>query len=394
MEAEQQLYELYQDKLKRTSTDFVRYLYREINWDSQLIVIVGARGVGKTTMLMQRIKLSHKQDKSLYISADNTYFSTHTLFDTASSFYKNGGEILYVDEAHKYADWAREVKMMYDYLPELKVVVTGSSILEIIKGTDADLSRRAITYSLEGMSFREYLNFRLGLDVQPFSIDEIISGKATLPEQVNHPLMYFKEYLSRGYYPFFNQDDYLTRLENVVNQTLEVDIPSFARMNISTARKLKKLLYVISSSVPFKPNYTEIGRAISADRSTVADYMVYMEKSKLIQLLPPVSGGMSMVEKVEKVYLGDTNLIYALSGGTPEIGNVRETFFLSAMSSRNKVTASQVSDFVIDGHTFEVGGKSKTQRQIKNVEDAFVVKDDIEFAHLNILPLWSFGLNY
>ena len=175
---------------------------------------------------------------------------------------------------------------------------------------------------------------------------------------------------------------------------MEVDIPAYAKMNISTARKLKKLLYVISMSVPFKPNYTEIGRAISADRSTVADYMVYMDKSGLVRLLNMSSGGMSLVEKVEKVYLGNTNFIYALSDGAPEIGNVRETFFLSALSPRNKVMASPVSDFLIDGHTFEVGGKSKTRKQITDIEDAFVVKDDIEYAYMNILPLWTFGMNY
>ncbi len=390
----EQLFELYYDKLKRTTTDFVRYLHSEINWSSSLIVIVGARGVGKTTMMMQHIKLTDARDKSLYVSADNTYFSAHTLFDTASAFHKNGGEFFYVDEAHKYADWAREVKMMYDYLPDLKVVVSGSSILEIVKGADADLSRRAIPHTLEGLSFREYLNFRLGLAIRPFSLDEIISGKAVLSEQVSHPLMYFKEYLSNGYFPFFSLDDYMTRLENVINRTMEVDIPSYAKMNISTARKLKKLLYVISMSVPFKPNYTEIGRTISADRSTVADYMTYLEKSGLLRLLNVSSGGMSLVEKVEKVYLGNTNFIYALSDGSPEIGNVRETFFLSSLSLRNKVLASPVSDFLIDGRTFEVGGKSKTRKQITDVKDAYVVKDDIEYAYMNILPLWSFGLNY
>lgn len=390
----EQLFELYYDKLRRTTVDFVRYLHSEINWNSRLVVIVGARGVGKTTMMMQHIKLTNSRDKSLYISADNTYFSTNSLFSAASAFYKNGGEVLYIDEAHKYRDWAGEVKMMYDYLPDLRVIVSGSSILDIIRGTDADLSRRAIPYTLEGLSFREYLNFRLGLEIKPFSLDEIISGKAVLPEAVSHPLKYFKDYLSHGYFPFFNQDDYLTRLENVIGQTMEVDIPSSARMNISTAHKLKKLLYVISTSVPFKPNFSEIGRAISADRSTVADYMVYMEKAKLIRLLNMASGGMSLVEKVEKVYLGNTNLIYALSDGAPEVGNVRETFFLSAMSLRNKVMASPVSDFLIGGHTFEVGGKSKTRKQIADISDAFVVKDDIEYAYMNTLPLWSFGLNY
>ncbi len=390
----EQLFEMYHDKLRRTGLDFVRYLHDEINWNTQLMVITGARGVGKTTMVLQHIKLTDARDKSLYVSADHTYFSNHSLYDTASAFHKDGGEILYIDEVHKYEGWTREVKMMYDYLPGLKVVVTGSSILEIVRGTDADLSRRAIPYTLEGLSFREYLNFRFNLGIRPYSLAEIIAGKVELPSEVKYPLACFKDYLVNGYFPFFNQDDYRVRLENTVNQTMEIDIPAFARMNISTAVKLKKLLYVISRSVPFKPNYSEIGRAISADRSTVADYMTYMAKARLVRLLNTCSDGMALVEKVEKVYLGNTNLIYALAENAPETGNVRETFFLSALTLRNKVTASPVSDFLIDGHTFEVGGKGKTGKQIKEVEDAFVVKDDIEYAYRNTLPLWSFGMNY
>ncbi len=390
----EQLFELYRDKLRRTDLGFVRYLHDEINWNTQLMVIVGARGVGKTTMLLQHIRLTEAGDKSLYISADHTYFSSHSLYDTASAFHKGGGEILYIDEIHKYEGWSREVKMMYDYLPDLRVVVTGSSILEIIRGADADLSRRAIPYTLEGLSFREYLNFRFKLDIRRYSLDEIISGKVELPSEVKYPLACFKDYLSNGYFPFFNQDDYRLRLENVINQTMEIDIPAFAKMNISTVVKLKKLLYVISKSVPFKPNYSEIGRAISVDRSTVADYMTYIEKARLVRLLRTPSEGMAQMEKVEKVYLGNTNFIYALSDGSPETGNVRETFFLSSMLLKNKVTSSPVSDFLIDGYTFEVGGKGKTSKQVKDVNDSFIVKDDIEYAYRNILPLWSFGMNY
>lgn len=388
------LYQLYTDKYNQIKTDFVRYLYSDIDWNSRLIIIVGARGVGKTTMILQHIKLTDAKNESLYIAADSTYFSTNTLFDVASSFSKNGGKVLYIDEVHKYENWSKEVKMMYDYLPYLKIVVTGSSILDIIKGSDADLSRRAIRYTLEGLSFREYLNFSLGLNIRQFSTDEIITGKVELPKEVNYPLMHFKEYLNKGYFPFFAEDNYHTRLENIINMTLEVDIPTYAKMNISTARKLKRLLYVISRSVPFKPNFSEIGRAISVDRSSVADYMVYMEKAKLIQQLETGSEGMGAIEKVDKIYLGNTSFIHALADGSPEIGNIRETFFLQAMSVRQKVFSSPVSDFLVEGHTFEVGGKSKKQKQIKDINDAFIVKDDIENSYLNILPLWTFGMNY
>ena len=390
----EKLYELYAKKLKTVSTDFVRYLYDQINWESQLIVIMGARGVGKTTMVLQRILMTDSKKESLYISADNTFFAGNTLYDIATKFAQQGGRVLYIDEVHKYQDWSKEVKMMYDFLPDLKVVITGSSILELLRGTDADLSRRAIRYKLEGLSFREYLNFSLGLNIPAYSLEDILDGKVELPEEVKYPLAHFKEYLSKGYFPFFKQDDYYQRLENVINQTMEVDIPTYARMNVSTARKLKQLLYVISRSVPFKPNFTEIGRAISSDRGTVADHMVYMEKSTLIRQLNFAPDGMDLVQKVDKIYLGNTCFIYALADEHPEIGNIRETFFYCAMCVNHKVTSSPTADFLLKGHTFEVGGKSKKQKQIKNVRDAFVVKDDIENAYMNVIPLWTFGFNY
>ncbi len=390
----EKLYELYAKKLKTVSTDFVRYLYNQINWDSQLIVIMGARGVGKTTMVLQRILLTDAKKESLYVSADNTFFAGNTLYDIATKFAQEGGKVLYIDEVHKYQDWSKEVKMMYDFLPDLKVVITGSSILELIRGTDADLSRRAIRYKLEGLSFREYLNFSLDLNIPTYTLEEILDGKVELPAEVKYPLAHFKEYLTKGYFPFFKQDDYYQRLENVINQTMEVDIPAYAKMNVSTARKLKQLLYVISRSVPFKPNFTEIGRAISSDRGTVADHMVYMEKSTLIRQLNFAPDGMDLVQKVDKIYLGNTCFIYALADENPEIGNIRETFFYCAMCVNHKVTSSPAADFIVKGHTFEVGGKSKKQKQIKNVNDAFVVKDDIENAYMNIIPLWTFGFNY
>ncbi|MGM9757626.1 MAG: ATP-binding protein [Candidatus Cryptobacteroides sp.] len=390
----EQLYELYVKKLKTLSTEFIRYLYQQINWNSQLIVIMGARGVGKTTMLLQRIILSGEKDESLYISADNTYFSGNTLYDVATKFAQSGGKVLYIDEIHKYQGWSKEVKMMYDYLPEVKVVISGSSILELINGTDADLSRRAIRYKLEGLSFREYLNFTLGLHIPAYCLEEILAGKVEIPAEVKYPLAHFKEYLTKGYFPFFKQDDYFQRLENVINQTMEVDIPVYAKMNVSTARKLKHLLYIISRSVPFKPNFTEIGRALSSDRGTVADHLVYMEKSTLIRQLNFAPDGMELVQKTDKVYLGNTCFIYALADEKPDIGNIRETFFYCAMCVNHKVTSSPTADFLVEGHTFEIGGKSKNQKQIKNINDAYIVKDDIENAYMNIIPLWMFGFNY
>ena len=361
------LYEIYMDRLARTDTKFVRYLHGNINWKSRLIVITGARGVGKTTMLLQHIKLSEADSSSLYISADNIYFTDNSLYDVASKFYKLNGKFLYIDEVHKYRNWSTEVKMMYDNLPDLHIVVTGSSVLDIAKGTEADLSRRAILYNLEGMSFREYLNFTSGTEIKPVSLQEIVTHAYALPESIPHPIPLWVDYLRVGYFPFFREDDFYTRLDNVVNQTLEVDIPTYANMNISTSAKLKRLLYIIARSVPFKPNMTEIARAIGADRSSVSDYFVYMEKAGLISRLRHADDKMALLEKIDKIYLSNPTLCCSQSDGKPDIGNLRETAFLSLMRVNNRVASSPVSDFLIDGMTFEVGGKNKKKRQIESV---------------------------
>jgi predicted AAA+ superfamily ATPase len=390
----EQLVEIYRSLLAETPSKFMRYMHDAIDWQSRLIVLMGARGVGKTTMVLQHIKLHGDKNTSLYIDANNTYFAANSLYDVANKFYVNGGKVLYIDEVHKYKNWSSEVKMMYDYLTGLQIVVTGSSMLDIRKGTDADLSRRAITYTMEGLSFREYLNFTLNLNIPACSLDDIVSGNTELPQEIRHPLPFFKEYMQRGYYPFFGMDNYLTRLNNVISQTLEVDIPAFAQMNISTVVKLKKLLYVISRSVPFKPNLTEIGRAIETDRGAVADYLFYMEKAGLIRHLRIADDGMKLLEKTDKIYLSNTNLIFSQADDKPDIGNLRETVFFSSMAVNNTVASAPSGDFRVGQYTFEVGGKNKTGRQIKEVENAYVVKDDIEHKGWKDIPLWSFGLNY
>jgi predicted AAA+ superfamily ATPase len=284
--------------------------------------------------------------------------------------------------------------MMYDNLPDLHIVVTGSSVLDIAKGAEADLSRRAIVYNLEGMSFREYLNFTCGTEIKPVSLHDVVTHAYALPENIPHPIPLWMDYLKVGYFPFFKEDDFYTRLDNVVNQTLEVDIPTYANMNISTSAKLKRLLYIIAKSVPFKPNMTEIARAIGADRGSVADYFVCMEKAGLISRLRHADDKMALLEKIDKIYLSNPTLCCAQSGGKPDIGNLRETAFLSLMRVNNRVASSPVSDFLIDGMTFEVGGKNKKKKQIETAENGFVVKDDIEHGFLNTIPLWAFGLNY
>ena len=391
----ERLYTLYHFLLSQTETTFLRYLYSQIDWESRLVVIEGARGVGKTTMILQRIKLSGEIGTSLYVDAGHRYFSSNSLYDFVEAFYKNGGKCIYIDEVHKYETWSREVKMMYDYLPELKIVLTGSSLLSIKKGVDADLSRRAIEYTLHGLSFREFLFLSEGISVPHFSLEDIVAGKVDISGTVKFPIPLFHKFLKMGDYPFFLIDNYQIRLNNVVNQTLEVDIPQYARMNVSTVVKLKKLLNIISQSVPFKPNFSEIARSLEVDRATASTYMTYMEKSGLIRQLHTADTGMKILEKVDKVYLANTSLVYALADNIPEIGNVRETFFFAQTSVCHTVASADANgDFRIGDYTFEVGGHSKKQKQINGIPNSFVVKDDIDFPGYRTLPLWHFGLMY
>lgn len=388
----EQLNEQYRTLLQKTETSFIRYLHDKINWNARMLAIVGERGVGKTTLLFQHIKLYNNPEVALFVSADNIYFANNRLYDLASMFYKNGGEHLYIDEIHKYPDWSKELKMMYDSFPKLQIIFTGSSILDIYKGT-ADLSRRALLYTLHGLSFREYLNFAKGYDFPACDLEQILAGNVQIPG-IDHPLPLFKEYLTQGYYPFFNDVEYFQRLRNILNVTLETDIPMYAKMSVSIARKLKQFLYIISQSVPFKPNYSKIAEMMETNRNQLADFMVYLEKAGLVILLRNPPTGLGELGRVEKIYLGNTNLIYAISDDRPDIGNIRETFFLSQMRVNHSVTAAIKTDFIVDGNTFEVGGRNKKQKQIEGLENAYIVKDDIEYAYRNVIPLWAFGFNY
>lgn len=388
----EQLFELFRRLLNITNTSYLRYLHNEIDWSARMIGIVGARGVGKTTMLLQHIKLYHSLDDTLFVNADDLYFTEHRLFDLASDFYKNGGKHLYIDEVHKYQEWSKELKMIYDYFPDFQVVFTGSSILDIYKG-NADLSRRVLSYFLPGLSFREYLVLSRGVHFPSYSLQEILEHKVEIPG-IDRPLPLFKEYLQNGYYPFFNDPGVDQRLRNIINMSVENDIPMYAGMNVATTKKIRQLLYVIAQSVPFKPNFTKIGQIIDIHRNQVTDFLYYLEKAGIISQLRNNTGGIRLLGKIEKIYLDNTNLIYALAENKPNIGNIRETFFLSQMKVRNQVVSSDKSDFEIDGYTFEVGGSGKQQKQIQGIEKAFIVKDDIEYGYKNTIPLWTLGFNY
>ena len=389
------LIETYRTQLDRVGTDFVRYLHDQINWGTRLVSILGARGVGKTTLLLQHIKLHDNPSLSLYVQADDFYFTQHRLYDLALAFWQQGGKKLYIDEIHKYRNWSLEIKNIYDMIPDLQIVYTGSSILELEQG-GADLSRRKLEYFLEGLSLREYVNISNGLGLRAYSLPEILDGAVEFPLNELRPLQQLSRYLKAGYYPYFREDDYEMRLNGVLKQVVEFDIPQFADFNAASIQKLKKLLYVLAQSVPFKPNYSKLERDLGISRNMLPNYMHLLEKAGLISILPEKAKGLKRLEKIEKIYLQNPNIAYALSANAPDKGTMRESIFFAWMRVGHQITSSSVADFEADGCTFEVGGRNKGRRQLEAVppQNAYVVKDDIEHAALHNIPLWMFGFLY
>lgn len=389
---DESLYAYMRLQLELTCSDFHRYLYNDVNWNARMIAITGARGVGKSTMVLQYVKTQISDCKVLYISADHTFFTTHTLVEVADDFSKEAGSLLVIDEVHKYPDWSRELKQIYDTHPDMKVIFTGSSVLDIIDGV-ADLSRRVLHYTMYGLSFREYLELFHHISVQRYSLEEILDGKAHI-EGMLHPLPAFREYLSEGYYPFAIEGDFPLRMQNVITKTIESDIAQYAGLRATTAKKLKKMLAVISGLAPYKPNADNLALEIGISRNSVQDYLSLLERAQLIGQLRDDTGGIRGLGKVEKVYIDNPSLMRVLSGGKTDVGNMRETFFYNQMRVKNDVISSRQSDFKIEKYTFEVGGRKKGKKQIEDISDSFIVKDDIEFAQGNVIPLWAFGLNY
>lgn len=388
----EKLYELFYRKLKNTPVEFLRYKYNQIKWESRAFGLVGPRGVGKSTMLLQYIKQNLDTKDTLYVSADNLYFAEHKLVDLADRFVKMGGNHLFIDEIHKYEGWSRELKQIYDSYDDLQLVISGSSILDIYKGM-ADLSRRMPIYEMQGLSFREYLRLFHGIDVPVYSMEDILTHKAVI-SGIEHPLPLFHDYLKRGYYPFGRDAEFEIELMQVINQTMEIDIPMHIKANVSVGRKLKSLIMVVSKSVPFKPVMQKLADVTGISRNDIPDYLIYMERAGMISRLRNATGGLRGLGKVEKLYLDNTNLIYALAPEHADIGNVRETFFMNQTRVCNDVRSSDISDFEIGNKVFEIGGRKKGQKQIENASDGYIVKDDIESGYANVIPLWAFGLNY
>lgn len=388
----EQLFEYFKRKLHDTPTDLIRYKYEEIEWGGHAFGLVGPRGVGKSTMLLQHIKTQLEVKDTLYVSADHLYFTSHTLVELADRFYKMGGKHRFIDEIHKYDGWSTEVKQIFDSYSDLQLVISGSSILEITKGM-ADLSRRVPIYEMQGLSFREYLHLFHGIKMDVVKMEKLLQHEYDIPG-VEHPLPLFHDYLRRGYYPFGSDAAYDIELMQVVVQTMESDIPLYLNTNVSVGRKLKQLLMVVAESVPFKPVMQKLADVTGINRNYIQDYLMYMERAGMIAQLRDAVGGIRGLGKIEKVYLDNTNLIYVLAPKRADIGNIRETFFMNQMRVIGDVMCSPVSDFLVDDMTFEIGGRKKGQKQISEVSNGYVVKDDIETGYANVLPLWAFGLLY
>ncbi|MBP7553966.1 MAG: AAA family ATPase [Spirochaetes bacterium] len=405
-------FSLSQEYLKNKNEDFKRYFYFENNLDNRFSIITGGRGVGKTVFIIQYIMKKFNDiftDKAIYIPVDHIFVENKSLYSIAEEFYKYGGKLICLDEIHKYSNWSKEMKSIYDTFPELQIIASGSSALEISKGSN-DLSRRAILYSMNGLSFREFLALYHSIDIKSYFFEDLIKGHQeisnTIYETINKAdkkiLKLFSEYLEYGYYPYFKEFNdkkyYYVTLEQNVKTTLESDLLSI-HPNITgvSLKKIKKLLAIISKSVPFTPDLKNLKNLVEvADERTLKTYLKYLEDAGIIICLSKRGRGLGELEKPEKIYLNNTNLIYALSENKNfEKGNIRETFFVNNLSFREKIATSKQGDFIVsDKYIVEVGGRNKDFNQIKDIENSFLVLDEIETGFKNKIPLWLFGFLY
>ncbi len=387
--------------INSVSLDFKRYLSEKINWENRLIVMPGARGTGKTTLVLQHIreKFSANYEQVMYASVDDLFFTRNNLLEFAEEFTKRGGKYLFLDEIHKYENWSQEVKNIYDYFPELKLVLTGSSALKIYQG-NADLSRRAITYVMKGLSFREFIELEHNIKFPVLTLEELIeNATGIVPEIVDKikPVKLFEEYVRYGFYPFFTEgtDEFHDRLKRVINQVIESDLPAIEKIDFSAVQSLKKLLALLAEMAPFKPNISKLSTQVGVSRETLIKYLRLLANADLLLLLDSAVSGISRMNKPEKVYLNNANLMHAISQGLINQGTVRETTFFSFLEPVYNIRYSGQGDFLVDEkYTFEVGGKNKKSKQIKDITNSFIAADNVEYAHGNKIPLWLFGFLY
>lgn len=383
-----------------TKTDCVRSIIQQINWNCRLISIRGARGVGKTTLMLQYLKLHNIDYKTmLYISLDSNYFTRNNLLDFVETFYKQGGQHLFIDEVHKYPQWSNEIKEIYDTYPDLKVVISGSSMLDILNA-DADLSRRCIPYEMQGLSFREYLAMVHKIELPSITLTDLLSNPGAFCDKVNascRPLAYFNDYLKHGYYPFIleGEREYPIRIDNVVNFIIDVELPQLCGVEVSNLRKIKALITILASAVPLQVDITKISAAIGVARTTLLSYFQVLNRSRLLNLLYSGDDTIKKMQKPDKIYLENPNIIDVLSLTGGNIGTIRETFMVNQLSYMHNIEYAKSGDLVVDKHyTIEIGGKSKDGKQIANIDNSFIAADDTEYAYGNKIPLWAFGFLY
>jgi predicted AAA+ superfamily ATPase len=394
------LFELSDRLVKFTPQDFRRYLFATIPLDQRLVIIKGARGTGKTTLLLQLMQsLPAAHHEKLFISLDNIYFLENRLFQVADQFVKQGGRYLLLDEIHRYEGWIKEIKHLYDHFPGLKIIGTGSSALNIHRG-EADLSRRALIFNLNELSLREFLELSQHIRIAPVSLEDVFSRHPEICAEIGSrtlPVRLFQEYLRFGTFPYFLEggDYYHERVRSTINTILESDLPAIENISYHSIVQIKKLLFILSESVPFTPNISELGRKMGLSRDVLLKHLFLLEKAELIYQLRRETAGISYLAKPEKLYLHNPNLAFTLSPRRPDKGNLRETFILNQLSVRHEVTWSGTGDFLTDNRfTIEVGGKNKKAGQIKNVGNSYIAADDIETGIGNKIPIWLFGFLY
>lgn len=390
----------FQDSLlKSIDQRFIRSLASTINWKQRMLGIRGLRGVGKTTLLLQHLKYKLGK-KGLYVTADHPWFYDRTLLDLAEEFEKNGGSVLLIDEIHKYSKWSTQLKNIYDGYPNLQVIFTASSALEIHKG-ESDLSRRVVSYELSGLSFREYLEYTQKFSCKSLSIATLLKDPKEVLSQLDFPkkiLPLFKKYLRSGYFPFSeneSEDDFFVKLNQVINTVMESDLALVEEYSAANVIKLKRLLGILAESVPFTPNISALAAKMTLGRDTVNNFILHLERARMLNLVYQHSKGVAALQKPDKIYLENTNLSYALKD-QPDIGSLRETFFLNQLKNAGyQVSLPKSGDFLVDKKwTFEIGGKSKTDDQVKKIDKSYLALDEIESAYLNRIPLWLFGFLY
>lgn len=384
--------------LNNTSLKYKRYMHDHLDMEDKLIGILGSRGVGKTTFILQYLKeLDIDLEKKLYVSADHFYVSKYSLYEIAEEFSKHGGEVLVIDEIHKYQNFEQELKSIYDTF-DLKVIFSGSSALRL-QHAKYDLSRRAVLYSVNGMSFREFIEFETNIKFESYTLDDILNNHVEIAFAINQqikPFEYFKKYLEYGYYPFYKQNKktYSQKLFEIINVVLESDLPIVFNIEAKNIFKLKKLLSLLCESKPYELNITKLSQKIEINRNTLYHYLSYLEAGSLIRTIRQHSKGDGIFLKPEKLYLNNTNLNHAYCE-TSDVGTLREAFFANQLSLNHQVSYAKQGDFLIDDlYTVEVGGKGKSFNQIKELKDSFVVADDIEVGSGNKIPLWLFGFLY